>query len=133
MEVDKVKVGHKFGPNMDPPPPIRRSSRKKEDKSYVEIPDSMIELADSRGHNNGPSSCKDGGFSHDVSGEGAMALTNGDVEMESEEDDDEDLPLLPLPKVGKLKTKKSIRNILFVQRVVEGSSGDRLKIKKVVI
>ena len=103
VEVEKVQVGLKLGPNMDSQPSIRRSSRKKEDKSYVEIPDSMIELTDSRGHNNGPLSCKDKGFSQNSTSGGATALSNGDVEMESEDDDDEDLPLLPLPKVRILK------------------------------
>ena len=63
----------------------------------------MIELTDSRGHNNGPLSCKDKGFSQNSTSGGATALSNGDVEMESEDDDDEDLPLLPLPKVRILK------------------------------
>ena len=127
MEVDKVKVGHKFGHNMESHAPIRRSSRKKEDKSYVEIPDSMIELTDSRGHNNGPSSCKDGGFSQNMSGGGATGLSNGDVEMESEESDDEDLPLLPLPKVGKLKIKIILRH-QRVYKLFEGSYEDQSKI-----
>ena len=103
VEVEKVQVGLKLGPNMDSTPQIRRSSRKKEDKSYVELPDSMIDIAESRGHNNGPLSCKDRGFSQNNSDGGAIGLSNGDVEMESEDDDDEDLPLLPLPKVRHLK------------------------------
>ena len=100
MEVDEYKVGLKLGHNMDGP---RRSSRRREEKSYVEIPDSMIELAESRHQNDASLSCKDRGMVHSASGGGAVGLSNGDVEMESEDDDDEDLPLLPLPKVRKLK------------------------------
>ena len=109
VEVENVQVGLKLGPNMDPAAPIRRSSRKKEDKSYVEIPDSMIEMTESRAHNNGPVSCKDRGFSQNISGGGGVGLSNGDVEMESEEDDDEDLPLLPLPKVRKSTMLSAVR------------------------
>ena len=86
VEVENVQVGLKLGPNMDSQPSIRRSSRKKEDKSYVEIPDSMIEINESRGHNNGPLSCKDRGFSQNSISGGAAALSNGDVEMESEDE-----------------------------------------------
>jgi len=111
VEVEKVQVGLKLGPNMDSTPQIRRSSRKKEDKSYVELPDSMIDIAESRGHNNGPLSCKDRGFSQNNSDTGAIGLSNGDVEMESEEDDDEDLPLLPLPKVRNLNLQNFIKSV----------------------
>ena len=110
MEVEKAQVGPKLGTNMDTSPSIRRSSRKKEDKSYVELPDSMIDIAESRGHNNGPLSCKDRGFSQNNTDKGAAGLSNGDVEMESEEeDDDEDLPLLPLPKVRNLSLQKKLK------------------------
>ena len=104
VEVENVPVGLKLGPNMDSAAPIRRSSRKKEDKSYVEIPDSMLEITESKGHTNGPLSFKElTGYGQNNTGGGATVLSNGDVEMESEDDDDEDLPLLPLPKVRKLK------------------------------
>ena len=100
MEVDEFKVALKLGHNMDAP---RRSSRRREEKSYVEIPDSMIETIDSTHRNDASLSCKDKGMVHSSSGGGAVGLSNGDVEMESEDDEDEDLPLLPLPKVRKLK------------------------------
>ena len=93
-------MGHKFGQKMDG---SRRSIRKREDKSYVEINDSMVELDNSKRRNNGPSCMKVGGSGHGTSIGGSVALSNGGVEMESEDDDDEDLPLLPLPKVRNFK------------------------------
>ena len=74
---------------MDPP---RRSTRKREDKSYVECPDIVIEE-----DYVGPSAAK----KPSLHGAGQNTVANG-IEMESDEDDDDLLPHIPPPKVSQV-------------------------------
>ena len=73
----------------------RRSSRKREEKSYAESPDFIIEEALLAGS-------KQERATNHVTKEivnNSVVVSNGDVEMESDDDDDAELPPLPLPKV----------------------------------
>ena len=98
----------------------RRSLRKREEKSYVESPDFIIDdLLKGQGNaspaTNGPHSPAGGGGGanhnshHHPLKDGIMSnsiISNGDVEMESEEEDDgAPLPHLPEPKVGPFLSK----------------------------
>ena len=88
----------------------RRSLRKREEKSYTETPDFIIEEDLGRKgrqlgksalatHTNNSNSTEDRSAAAGPGNSTTNALSNGDVVMESDDDDDGPLEPLPLPKV----------------------------------
>ena len=85
----------------------RRSTRKREGKSYAELGETDFFLDDENSVPTSPLKGANSGGATSVASVIRQAnnhhstpLSNGDIEMESEDDDDSPLEPLPLPKVS---------------------------------